>query len=207
MTLDETTYSPGAGAMGFDHPISWVQEYQGGRSFYTGLGAHGGIVLRTAVPAAPVGRHRVGGGRGAGRRRGDARPQLPKGCPRRQHAQPDGDGYRRRRPRVLRRARRRGEDVQPATPPRRPSATFLCTREAKTVCWGLRSIPTSRRTSGFTCSIRRRARASSTCRGSRSSIIKSACRRSGSCCESRCSGPTATTPPAQWTLAPTAISI
>ncbi len=38
MTLDETTYSPGAGAMGFDHPISWVQEYQGGRSFYTALG-------------------------------------------------------------------------------------------------------------------------------------------------------------------------
>ncbi len=38
MTLDETTYSPGTGAMGFDHPISWVQEYQGGRSFYTALG-------------------------------------------------------------------------------------------------------------------------------------------------------------------------
>jgi len=37
-TLDETTYAPGTGAMGFDHPISWTQEYGGGRSFYTGLG-------------------------------------------------------------------------------------------------------------------------------------------------------------------------
>jgi glucose/arabinose dehydrogenase len=37
-TLDETTYSAGAGAMGFDHPIAWTQEFGGGRSFYTGLG-------------------------------------------------------------------------------------------------------------------------------------------------------------------------
>ncbi|MFE2291727.1 ThuA domain-containing protein [Streptomyces sp. NPDC059452] len=35
-TLDETTYS--GGNMKGDHPISWCQSYQGGRSFYTGLG-------------------------------------------------------------------------------------------------------------------------------------------------------------------------
>ncbi|MFI1190350.1 ThuA domain-containing protein [Streptomyces californicus] len=35
-TLDETTYT--GGNMNGDHPISWCQTYQGGRSFYTGLG-------------------------------------------------------------------------------------------------------------------------------------------------------------------------
>ena len=37
-TLDETTYDPGAGAMGHDHPIAWCQDFDGGRSFYTGGG-------------------------------------------------------------------------------------------------------------------------------------------------------------------------
>ncbi|WP_431729896.1 ThuA domain-containing protein [Verrucosispora sp. TAA-831] len=37
-TLDETSYSPGAGAMGHDHPIVWCQDYDGGRSWYTGGG-------------------------------------------------------------------------------------------------------------------------------------------------------------------------
>jgi cytochrome c len=35
-TVDENTY-PG-GTMGFDHPISWCKDYQGGRSFYIGRG-------------------------------------------------------------------------------------------------------------------------------------------------------------------------
>lgn len=35
-TLDETTYT--GGTMKGDHPISWCQTYEGGRSFYTGLG-------------------------------------------------------------------------------------------------------------------------------------------------------------------------
>jgi type 1 glutamine amidotransferase len=35
-TLDESTYS--GGAMGADHPITWCQNYGGGRSWYTGLG-------------------------------------------------------------------------------------------------------------------------------------------------------------------------
>jgi type 1 glutamine amidotransferase len=38
LSLDEQSYAPGAGAMGSDHPIAWYHEYDGGRSFYTGLG-------------------------------------------------------------------------------------------------------------------------------------------------------------------------
>ncbi|RIQ12963.1 DUF1349 domain-containing protein [Jiangella rhizosphaerae] len=37
-SLDEKSYSPGSGAMGADHPITWCQDYDGGRSWYTGLG-------------------------------------------------------------------------------------------------------------------------------------------------------------------------
>lgn len=36
MTLDESTYI--GGTNGANHPISWFKEYDGGRSFYTGLG-------------------------------------------------------------------------------------------------------------------------------------------------------------------------
>jgi cytochrome c len=35
-TIDESRYT--GGSMGWDHPISWCQDYQGGRSWYTGLG-------------------------------------------------------------------------------------------------------------------------------------------------------------------------
>jgi cytochrome c len=38
VTLDETTYAPGAGAMGRDHPIAWAHEFDGGRAWYTGGG-------------------------------------------------------------------------------------------------------------------------------------------------------------------------
>jgi type 1 glutamine amidotransferase len=37
-SLDETTYAPGEGAMGADHPIAWSHEYQGGRAWFTGGG-------------------------------------------------------------------------------------------------------------------------------------------------------------------------
>jgi type 1 glutamine amidotransferase len=37
-TLDETSYSPGPGAMGPDHPIAWWHAYQGGRAWYTAGG-------------------------------------------------------------------------------------------------------------------------------------------------------------------------
>ncbi|MCX4469987.1 ThuA domain-containing protein [Micromonospora sp. NBC_01655] len=37
-SLDETSYSPGAGAMGADHPTAWCQDFDGGRAWYTGGG-------------------------------------------------------------------------------------------------------------------------------------------------------------------------
>ncbi|MBC2865373.1 ThuA domain-containing protein [Streptomyces mexicanus] len=40
-TLDERTYNPvgyNGGSMGEDHPIAWCHPYDGGRSFYTGMG-------------------------------------------------------------------------------------------------------------------------------------------------------------------------
>ncbi|GAB3963312.1 hypothetical protein GCM10029978_020680 [Actinoallomurus acanthiterrae] len=36
-SLDESSYDPGADRMG-DHPITWCQGFQGGRSWYTGMG-------------------------------------------------------------------------------------------------------------------------------------------------------------------------
>jgi type 1 glutamine amidotransferase len=38
ITLDESTYNPGRGAMGADHPLSWCQNFEGGRSWYEGAG-------------------------------------------------------------------------------------------------------------------------------------------------------------------------
>ncbi|MGW1973944.1 ThuA domain-containing protein, partial [Streptomyces tubercidicus] len=34
----ESSYRPGTGANGADHPVSWCRDYDGGRSFYTGMG-------------------------------------------------------------------------------------------------------------------------------------------------------------------------
>ena len=36
--VEEKTYNPGTGANGPFHPISWCRDYDGGRSFYTGMG-------------------------------------------------------------------------------------------------------------------------------------------------------------------------
>jgi type 1 glutamine amidotransferase len=38
LTLDETSYAPGDGAMGADHPVAWCHDHDGGRAFYTALG-------------------------------------------------------------------------------------------------------------------------------------------------------------------------
>src|SRR5690606_22823357 len=37
-SLDESSYNVGSHAMGHDHPIAWCQDYDGGRSWYTGGG-------------------------------------------------------------------------------------------------------------------------------------------------------------------------
>lgn len=36
--VDETSYTPGPGQMGADHPVAWCRAYEGGRSVYTALG-------------------------------------------------------------------------------------------------------------------------------------------------------------------------
>jgi cytochrome c len=38
LSVDETSYDPGEGRMGADHPVAWYHSYQGGRAFYTALG-------------------------------------------------------------------------------------------------------------------------------------------------------------------------
>ncbi|MCK8610888.1 ThuA domain-containing protein [Agromyces sp. C10] len=38
ITLDESTYNPGSGRMGADHPIAWCHNFEGGRSWYEGAG-------------------------------------------------------------------------------------------------------------------------------------------------------------------------
>jgi type 1 glutamine amidotransferase len=38
LRLDESSYSPGGGAMGADHPISWKRGVGAGRAWYTGMG-------------------------------------------------------------------------------------------------------------------------------------------------------------------------
>ena len=38
ITLDESTYNPGNGRMGEDHPLAWCQNFEGGRSWYEGAG-------------------------------------------------------------------------------------------------------------------------------------------------------------------------
>lgn len=38
LTLDESTYNPGNGRMGEDHPIAWCHNFEGGRSWYEGAG-------------------------------------------------------------------------------------------------------------------------------------------------------------------------
>lgn len=67
MTLDESTYSPGSGAMGADHPISWCQNFEGGRSWYV-CRPRRGVLHRPAVPRPPARWHRVDGRQGRGRR-------------------------------------------------------------------------------------------------------------------------------------------
>jgi PKD repeat protein/type 1 glutamine amidotransferase len=68
-SIDETSYAPGTGAMGADHPTAWCKNYDGGRSWYTGGGhtneafadpqfrAHllGGIETAAGVLAADCG--------------------------------------------------------------------------------------------------------------------------------------------------------
>ncbi len=116
--LDEQTYTPGTGAMGADHPIAWCQDYDGGRSWYTGLRPHHRVA--TAEPALPAptcsaaSRPRPARSRPtAARRRTSSFEKVTLDS---NTQQPDGAGRRPGRPGVLHRARRPGADHQ-ARPP------------------------------------------------------------------------------------------
>ena len=94
-SLDETTYTPGAGAMGTEHPIAWCQDYDGGRSWYTGMGHTEASFVDPAFLRSHPRRHpdrcRC---RGLGLQ-GDPDAQLREGGARREHVQPDGAHHRR----------------------------------------------------------------------------------------------------------------
>jgi type 1 glutamine amidotransferase len=67
--LDESSYS--GGGMGADHPISWCKTYEGGRSFYTGLGHTQSTYAESAFRS-----HLLGGIRyAAGTTKADCRPE------------------------------------------------------------------------------------------------------------------------------------
>ena len=53
-TVDETTYAGGTMKALADHPVAWCKDFQGGRSFYTNVGANGDFA------AADVRRHLAG---------------------------------------------------------------------------------------------------------------------------------------------------
>ena len=89
-TLDETSYDDAT--MGSDHPITWCQDFGGGRSFYTGLGHTKESYGEPAFQKHLVGGDPVGGRRHGRRLRRDRRGPLPEG-----HAErlPDrADGHR-----------------------------------------------------------------------------------------------------------------
>ncbi|MGP3999742.1 ThuA domain-containing protein [Streptomyces sp. 8N706] len=68
-TLDESSYT--GGSMGGDHPISWCQNYRGGRAFYTG-GGH----TRESYAEPAFRSHLLGGIRyAAGAAQADCRPE------------------------------------------------------------------------------------------------------------------------------------
>ena len=53
--LRERSYADkGTGANGWEHPISWCRDYDGGRSFYTGIGHTPRELRRRRLPQAPA---------------------------------------------------------------------------------------------------------------------------------------------------------
>lgn len=51
LRIDESSYSPGGGAMGADHPIAWSHAVDAGRAFYTGIGHRSEVYARDDVRA------------------------------------------------------------------------------------------------------------------------------------------------------------
>ena len=99
LTLDESTYNPGSGSMGADHPIAWCHNFEGGRSWYEGAGHVDAAYTDPTVPRPPARRHRVDRRCGRGWRRlrdlqGGQRHQRHR---RRRGQHPRGQAERRRR--------------------------------------------------------------------------------------------------------------
>ena len=69
-TLDESSYS--GGTMGADHPFTWCQAFQGGRSFYTGNGHNQSTYSEPLFRALILGGIRYA----AGRAKADCRPET-----------------------------------------------------------------------------------------------------------------------------------
>ena len=127
--LRERSYADkGTGANGWEHPISWCRDYDGGRSFYTGVGHRTETFRRRRLPQAPARRPALDDGRRPRQLQGDDRRQLHRRAAdraqqlhrhhAREPAQPDRRAARPRGrqqgPRVLHRPRRQG---QPAADP------------------------------------------------------------------------------------------
>ena len=163
-TVDEKTFT--GGTMGFDHPIAWCKDYQGGRSFYTGGGG-----TADAFGEADFRKHLGGALKwAAGKSDKDysdcgatvlANYQQTKISAPPNLLEPIGFDVLRRRSRHPDVARRRRSACTIRRPARRRSSPRSpSTRTARTACTGRRSTTTSRPTSGSTSTTRRRRCAS-----------------------------------------------
>ena len=75
--LRELSYAnKGTGANGWEHPISWCRDYDGGRSFYTGMGHTAASYAEAEFRKHLAGAHPVGRRPRARRLQGDDRRQL-----------------------------------------------------------------------------------------------------------------------------------
>ena len=206
LTIDEAGFIypnfPARPSMGADHPVAWYKEFDGGRSFYTNLGHRPETWDDPRFQRAPARRHPLGG------RAADVDRAI---LISRHAAQPDGAGRRARRPRVLRRAHRRGAHLEPgqrARHPRPRRSTSRHRRRERPARHRARSRLRAQRRSS-TCSTARRlpaaadfdadalpyaARSARTCcRASRSrATARSTSTRARTCCACRASASAAT---------------
>ena len=80
--LRERSYADkGTGANGWEHPISWCRDYDGGRSFYTGIGHNSAIFADRRLPQAPARRPALDDGRLPRQLQGDDRRELHRRAP------------------------------------------------------------------------------------------------------------------------------
>ena len=75
--VEERFYDPGPGANGPFHPVSWCRDYDGGRSFYTGMGHTEASYAEAGLPQPPRRRAALDHRPGARRLPGHHRRQLP----------------------------------------------------------------------------------------------------------------------------------